>query len=94
MQRVELEQAQRQGNWEVAARIQYGETREIQRQIDEAQKRLRDLTSDGHSLVKEEVTADEIAGVVSRWTGVPVTRMLEGEREKLLKDGSAAGQAA
>src|SRR5206468_6602 len=83
--RVELEQAQRQGNWEVAARIQYGELRDIQRQIDEAQARLRDLTKDGHSMVKEEVTPDEIASVVSRWTGVPVTRMLEGERDKLLK---------
>ena len=83
--RVELEQAQRQGNWEAAARIQYGELRDLQRQIDEAQARIRELTSDGQSLVKEEVTADEIAAVVSRWTGVPVTRMLEGEREKLMK---------
>ena len=82
---VELEQAQRQGNWEVAARIQYGELRELSRQLDEAQKKLHTLTTDGHSLVKEEVTADEIAQVVSRWTGVPVSRMLEGEREKLLK---------
>jgi ATP-dependent Clp protease ATP-binding subunit ClpB len=83
--KVELEQAQRQGNWEVAARIQYGELREIQRQIEEAQKRLHELTQDGRSLVKEEVTPQEIAGVVSRWTGVPITRMLEGEREKLMK---------
>jgi len=83
--KVELEQAQRQGNWEVAARIQYGELRDIQRQIDDATAKMRELTKDGNSLVKEEVTADEIAGVVSRWTGVPVTRMLEGEREKLMK---------
>ncbi|HWE96781.1 MAG TPA: ATP-dependent chaperone ClpB [Tepidisphaeraceae bacterium] len=83
--KVELEQAQRQGNWEVAARIQYGELREIQRQIDEAHKRLRELTQSGNSMVKEEVTPQEIAGVVSRWTGVPVDRMLEGEREKLMK---------
>ncbi|MDB5175132.1 MAG: clpB, partial [Phycisphaerales bacterium] len=83
--KVELEQAQRQGNWEVAARIQYGELRDIQRQIDEAQKRLRELTQSGNSMVKEEVTPQEIAAVVSRWTGVPVNRMLEGEREKLMK---------
>ena len=82
---VEFEQAQRQGNLEVAARIQYGELRELKRQLDEAQKKLHDLTRGGHSMVKEEVTADEIAHVVSRWTGVPVSRMLEGEREKLLK---------
>ncbi|MGA2231550.1 MAG: ATP-dependent chaperone ClpB [Tepidisphaeraceae bacterium] len=82
---VELEQAQRQGNWELAARIVNGDVRDLNRQIEQAQKRLRDLTKDGGGLVKEEVTADEIAHVVSRWTGVPVTRMLEGERQKLMK---------
>ena len=82
---VELEQAQRQGNLEVAARIQYGEIRELNRQIEQANHRLRDLTKSGQAMVKEEVTAEEIAEVVSRWTGVPVSRMLEGEREKLLK---------
>ena len=82
---VELEQAQRQGNWEVAARIQYGELRDLKTQVDQAQARIHELTTDGNALVKEEVTSEEIAQVVSRWTGVPVTRMLEGEREKLLK---------
>ncbi|HSZ54442.1 MAG TPA: ATP-dependent chaperone ClpB [Tepidisphaeraceae bacterium] len=82
---VELEQAKRQGKLEVASRIQYGDLRELQRQIDESQRKLHELTSDGRALVKEEVTSDEIAAVVSRWTGVPVSRMLEGEREKLLK---------
>jgi ATP-dependent Clp protease ATP-binding subunit ClpB len=82
---VELEQAQRQGNWEVAARIQYGDLRELNRQVEEAENRLKELTTDGQSMVKEEVTPDEIAGVVSRWTGIPVSRMLEGEREKLMK---------
>ncbi len=82
---LELEAAQRQGNWEVAARIQYGEMRELKRQIEEAEKRVHELTQSGNALVKDEVSADEIAEVVSRWTGVPVSRMLEGEREKLLK---------
>ena len=82
---VELEQAQRQGNWEQAARIQYGELRELNTKLQQAEQRMHDLTNDGNSLVKEEVTPDEIAAVVSRWTGVPVTRMLEGEREKLMK---------
>jgi ATP-dependent Clp protease ATP-binding subunit ClpB len=82
---VELEQAQRQGNLEVAARIQYGEIRDLNRQIEQATQRLRDLTKSGQAMVKDEVTAEEIAEVVSRWTGVPVSRMLEGEREKLLK---------
>ena len=82
---VELEQAQRQGNWESAARIQYGELRELKTKLDTAEAKLREMQSKGDSLVKDEVTADEIAGVVSRWSGVPVTRMLEGEREKLMK---------
>jgi ATP-dependent Clp protease ATP-binding subunit ClpB len=82
---VELEQAQRQGNWEAAARIQYGEVRDLKTQLEQAQQRLHELTTDGKAMVKEEVTAEEIAYVVSRWSGVPVTRMLEGEREKLLK---------
>ena len=89
---VELEQAKRQGKLEVASRIQYGDLRELQRQIDESQRKLHELTSDGRALVKEEVTSDEIAAVVSRWTGVPVSRMLEGEREKLLKMEERLGQ--
>jgi len=82
---VELEQAQRQGNLEVAARIQYGEMRELNRQTEQANQRLRDLQKSGQAMVKDEVTAEEIAEVVSRWTGVPVSRMLEGERDKLMK---------
>ena len=82
---VELEQAQRQGNWEAAARIQYGELRDLNNQLKAAEAKLHEMANDGAALVKDEVTSDEIAQVVSRWTGVPVTRMLEGEREKLLK---------
>jgi ATP-dependent Clp protease ATP-binding subunit ClpB len=82
---VELEQAQREGNWEKAARIQYGEMRDLTNQLKAAEAKLHELTTDGNALVKEEVTPDEIASVVSRWTGIPVSRMLEGEREKLLK---------
>jgi ATP-dependent Clp protease ATP-binding subunit ClpB len=82
---VELEQAQRQGNWESAARIQYGELRDLQTKLTDAETRLKQLMASGTSLVKEEVGAEQIAEIVSRWSGVPVTRMLEGEREKLLK---------
>jgi len=89
---VELEQAQRQGNWEAAARIQYGEMRELSRQSEQATQRLHDLTKSGQAMVKDEVTSEEIAEVVSRWTGVPVSRMLEGEREKLLKMEERLGQ--
>jgi ATP-dependent Clp protease ATP-binding subunit ClpB len=82
---TELEQAQRQGNWEVAARIQYGEMRDLKADLEKAEKRVRDLAQNGSAMVKDEVSSEEIAAVVSRWTGVPVSRMLEGEREKLLK---------
>ena len=81
---TELEQAQRQGNWEAAARIQYGEMRDLERRFVEAESRVKQIGTDGKALVKEEVTPEEIAEVVSRWTGVPVTKMLEGEREKLM----------
>ncbi len=82
---LELEQAQRQGNWEVAARIQYGEMRDLKAKLAEAEKKAHDQANDGKAMVRDEVTPDEIAEVVSRWTGVPVSRMLEGEREKLMK---------
>src|SRR3954470_18332238 len=82
---VELEQAQRQGQLEVAARIQYGEMRDLNAKLAQAEKKSHDMANDGNAMVKEEVTPEEIADVVSRWTGIPVTRMLEGEREKLLK---------
>ncbi len=81
---VELEQAQRQGNWEAAARIQYGEIRDLHSKLAEADVRLKELMASGKSLVKEEVGSEQIAEIVSRWTGVPVTRMLEGERDKLM----------
>jgi ATP-dependent Clp protease ATP-binding subunit ClpB len=59
--------------------------RDLRNKLSEAEKKLHELTKSGDALVKEEVTSEEIASVVSRWTGVPVTRMLEGEKEKLLK---------
>jgi ATP-dependent Clp protease ATP-binding subunit ClpB len=82
---VELEQAQRRGDWEAAARIQYGEIRDLKRKLEEAEQKLHTMANDGQAMVKEEVTPDEIAEVVARWTGIPVSRMLEGEREKLIQ---------
>jgi ATP-dependent Clp protease ATP-binding subunit ClpB len=82
---VELEQAQRAGNWEAAARIQYGEIRDLKAKLADAEQKIHDVANDGNAIVKEEVTPDEIAEVVSRWTGIPVNRMLEGEREKLMQ---------
>jgi ATP-dependent Clp protease ATP-binding subunit ClpB len=82
--RVELERAERQSNLEAAARVRYGTLPELDKKLSQAEARLKELQADG-SLLKEEVDADEIAAVVSRWTGVPVSRLLEGEIEKLLR---------
>ncbi len=82
--RVELERAQRLTDLEQASRIQYGTIPELERELTRQEARLRDLQAEG-AILKEEVDADEVAGVVSRWTGIPVSRLLEGEVEKLLK---------
>ncbi|WP_333836376.1 ATP-dependent chaperone ClpB [Novosphingobium sp.] len=76
--RVELEQAQRVGDLAKAGELAYGRIPELERQLAEAQG------ASENALLREEVTAEDIAAVVSRWTGVPVDRMMEGEREKLL----------
>ena len=75
---AELERVQRQGNLERAAAIRYGELPEIEKQIAAAQEAHR------AGLVSEEVTADEIAELVSKWTGIPVSKLMEGEQQKLL----------
>ena len=77
--RGELEQAQRVGDLAKAGELTYGRIPELEKQLAEAEG------VGENALLREEVTADDIAGVVSRWTGVPVDRMLQGEREKLLK---------
>ncbi len=79
-----LDEAQRRGELEQAARLRYGELPELRRQLAERERRLAELHRDG-GLLREEVTAEEIAAVVGKWTGVPVARLLEGEREKLLR---------
>ncbi|MCH8968327.1 MAG: ATP-dependent chaperone ClpB [Planctomycetes bacterium] len=82
---TDLENAQRTGDLETAARIQYGELRELAQQLEAAEKELHTIDDSGQALVHEEVTADEIAEVVASWTGIPVARLMEGEKEKLLK---------
>jgi len=82
--RTELDEAQRQGNLEAAARIRYGEIRELEEGLASREGKLAELHAGG-GLLREEVTAEEIAEVVSKWTGVPVARMLEGEKEKLIR---------
>jgi ATP-dependent Clp protease ATP-binding subunit ClpB len=83
--KVQLEQAERRAALEEAARLRYGVLPDLERQLAERENKLRELQADGGALLKEEVDADEIAKVVSRWTGIPVTRLLEGETEKLLR---------
>ncbi len=82
---VELEEAQRSGELERAARISYGELPELREALEAREKKLADLHAGGGGLLREEVTAEEIAEIVSKWTGVPVTRLLEGEKEKLMR---------
>jgi len=81
---TELDEVQRKGDLERAARIRYGELRELEETLRQREMKLADMHREGHGLLREEVTAEEIAEVVSKWTGVPVARLLEGEKEKLL----------
>jgi ATP-dependent Clp protease ATP-binding subunit ClpB len=82
--RLELEQATQRADWERAAPLQY-EIRELEQQRVLEEERQRERSQDGRALVREEVTEHDIAEVVSKWTGVPVSKMLEGEVEKLLQ---------
>jgi ATP-dependent Clp protease ATP-binding subunit ClpB len=82
--RTELEQAQRKGDWETAARIQYGEIRDLEGKIAAEEKHLTELQASG-GLTSEEVTPEHIAEVVAKWTHIPVSKLMESERDKLLK---------
>ncbi|HEY6043069.1 MAG TPA: ATP-dependent chaperone ClpB, partial [Anaerolineae bacterium] len=81
---IEFERYERQGDYNKAAEIRYGKLADIDRQIEESRKKLADLQKSG-ALLKEEVTTDDIAEVVSKWTGIPVSRLMEGEMQKLVK---------
>ena len=82
---IELDQAQRGGDLAKAGELQYGRLPQLRSQLEEARK----VTD--HAMLREEVTGEDIAAVVSRWTGIPVERMMEGEREKLLGMEQAIG---
>ena len=81
--KFEAERAEREGNYERVAEIRYGKLQALEQDIKDIQAKLRN-TQGGNAMIREEVTADDIAEVVSRWTGIPVTRMMQSEREKLL----------
>jgi ATP-dependent Clp protease ATP-binding subunit ClpB len=79
----EAELAERNGDFAKVAEIRYGKIKEVEKQLEDLQQQLTAQQGDS-AMVKEEVDSEDIAGVVSRWTGIPVTRMLQSEREKLL----------
>ena len=81
--KFEAERAEREGNYERVAEIRYGRLQALDDDIKAIESQLHH-TQDGSAMIREEVTADDIAEVVSRWTGIPVTRMMQSEREKLL----------
>ncbi|MCP5042376.1 MAG: AAA domain-containing protein, partial [bacterium] len=81
---TELQRAQRSGDLERAAEIQYGLLRQLEQDMEAEQARLDELQKEG-SVLSEEVTAEEIAEIVSKWTGIPVAKMMEGEQGKLLR---------
>jgi ATP-dependent Clp protease ATP-binding subunit ClpB len=81
---VEVEQAERSANLEKAARLRYGQLPELEQRRAAAEKRISELQNQG-ALLKEEVDAEEIAEIVSRWTNIPVTRLMEGEMQKLVR---------
>jgi ATP-dependent Clp protease ATP-binding subunit ClpB len=81
--RVEIEQSERRAELEKVARLRYGTLRDLEAQLAKGETRLKELQREG-ALLREEVDAEEIAQIVSRWTGVPVARLLESEMEKLV----------
>ncbi len=81
---IQEAQAEREGDYNRAAEIRFGRIPELEKQLQKAQERLAEIQKDG-KMLKEEVEPEDIAEIVSRWTGIPVSRMLESEKEKLLK---------
>ncbi len=81
----ELERAERDANLERAAELRYGEIPELERTVSEQEAKLAELHRDGGSMLTEEVTDQDVAEVVAKWTGIPVSRLMEGEVEKLIQ---------
>jgi len=88
---IEEQRAEREGDLAKVAELRYGRSNELKRKLEQAKEDLETLQAD-KKMLKEEVDDEDIAEVVSRWTGIPVSRMLEGERQKLLKMEERLGQ--
>ncbi|HEY5156655.1 MAG TPA: ATP-dependent chaperone ClpB, partial [Anaerolineales bacterium] len=82
--RQEIERAERQADLEKVARLRYGTLRELVKDLADGERHMKELRAQGGALLKEEVDAEEIAQIVSRWTHIPVSKLLEGETQKLL----------
>ncbi|MBF2089196.1 MAG: ATP-dependent chaperone ClpB [Synechococcales cyanobacterium K44_A2020_017] len=81
---VEIQQAERDYDLNKAAELKYGKLIELQRQVQEAETQLAETQTDGKSLLREEVTESDIAEIISKWTGIPISRLVESEMQKLL----------
>jgi ATP-dependent Clp protease ATP-binding subunit ClpB len=79
-----MERAERESNLEKVARLRYGTVRELEKKLAESERRMKELHTQGGTLLKEEVDAEEIAEIVARWSNIPVSKLLEGETQKLL----------
>ena len=90
--RTKAEQLEREGRLDKVAEIRYGQIPQIKQEIEETQKKLNELQKKSGAILKEEVTAEDVAKVVSRWTGIPVDKMLETESEKLAHMEEALSQ--
>ena len=82
--KIEAENYEREGNFWKVAEIKYGQIPELEKKIEETEKKLDDLHSHGQSFLREKVTAEDIAQIISKWTGIPASKLLETEKEKLL----------
>ena len=80
---VEEQRAEREGNLSKVAEIRYGKIVELQKELDNTNSKLHEIQEE-HHMLKEEVSSEDIAGIVARWTGIPVDRLLEGEKDKLV----------
>jgi ATP-dependent Clp protease ATP-binding subunit ClpB len=82
--KIDAERYQRQGDLNKVAEILYGELPRLEKDLAEQQARIKEIQQDGTSMLKEEVDAEDIASIISKWTGIPVSRLIEGERDKLI----------
>ncbi len=82
--KIEAENYEREGNFWKVAEIKYGQIPELEKKIDETEKKLDELHSHGQNFLREKVTAEDIAGIISKWTWIPTNKLLETEKEKLL----------